>query len=153
MDEIELETDKATMPEYHKGKGVKDVSARQARCTIKTYSGNALWFAESFGLIPKVLELEMKKSGHKKIICCNNDKENQCTADKSKDDKQNLLQILFLLDMFGVGDAFYCELSMAHPELPQFYHFKEARRDLDKSIPIRRIHSHLKVHIVLFWIH
>ena len=124
MDEIEIETDKATMPEYHKGKGVEDVSACQARRTMnkfKTYSGNVLWFAESFGLIPKALELEMKKSGRKKIICLNDDKENQCTADKSKDDKQDLLQILFLLDKFGIGDAFYHELSMAHPELPRSY--------------------------------
>ena len=45
MDEIEIETDKATMPEYHKGKGVEDVSARQARRTMnkfKTYSGYGL---------------------------------------------------------------------------------------------------------------
>ena len=121
---------------------------------FKTYSGNALWFAKSFGLIPKALELEMKKSGRKKIISLSDDKENQFTGDKRKeDDKQNLLQILFLLDKFGVGDAFYHELSMAHPELPRSYRIKEARRDLDKLIPIRRISQPFEGAYRPFWIH
>ena len=96
------------------------------------------------GLIPKALEVEMNKSGNRKIISLTDDtnKEYQPSGDTNKeDDKHNLLQILFLL---GVGDSFYHEMSMVHPELPRSYRIKEALRDLDKSISLRRISQPFK---------
>ena len=54
-------------------------------------------------------------------------------------DNDKLLQTLYLLDRFGVGDAFYHELTMLQPELPRSYKVKRARADLNNTVDIENI--------------
>ena len=47
-------------------------------------------------------------------------------------EKGKIEQILFLLDKFCVGDAFYHELTMTFESLPRSYLVKQCRDDLNK---------------------
>ena len=49
-------------------------------------------------------------------------------------DKENVLQILYLLDRFGVSDLFYHELAMVNLFLPRSHSVKEARTNLDSKL-------------------
>ena len=53
-----------------------------------------------------------------------------------EDTKTKIEQILFLLDKFCVGDAFYHELSMTIDGLPRSYLVKQCRDDLNKMYHI-----------------
>jgi len=46
--------------------------------------------------------------------------------DEQQEDQQNMLQILYLLDRFGVGDLFYHELAMLNPSFPRLHTVKGA---------------------------
>ena len=51
-------------------------------------------------------------------------------------EKEKIEQILFLLDKFCVGDAFYRELTMAFEGLPRSHLMKQCRDDLNKMCHI-----------------
>ena len=53
-------------------------------------------------------------------------------------DQQNMLQILYLLDRFGVGNLFYHELAMLYPSFPRLHTVKGARTQLDSKLYIFR---------------
>ena len=55
----------------------------------------------------------------------------------SEDDKVRVESILYLIDIFGVGDEFVHELSMTVYGLPKFYLFKQCRTELNKNCIIK----------------
>lgn len=52
---------------------------------------------------------------------------------------QRALEVLYLLDKFGVGDAFYHELAALEPSLPRSYAVKKERVELNKTFEIEAI--------------
>lgn len=52
---------------------------------------------------------------------------------------QDVNQILYLLDRFGISDQFYHELSMLHKELPRSYEVKKARAAITLNVELRRL--------------
>ena len=53
--------------------------------------------------------------------------------------REQVLQVLYLLDRFGVGDSFYHEFAMATPSLPRSHHIKAAQIELNQSVEIHNI--------------
>ena len=49
------------------------------------------------------------------------------------------LEILYLLDRFGISDQFYHELSMVNPSLPRSYVVKQARESISSIVVINRL--------------
>ena len=56
----------------------------------------------------------------------------------SEDDQCNLEKVLFLLDIFCVGNELYHELSMLSEDLPRSYLIKQQRSDLNKTYHMER---------------
>ena len=63
-----------------------------------------------------------------------------CTTDTdTKAERDRVLLILYLLDKFGVGDAFYHELTMIDKSLPRSYSIKQARKEYNSRVELQPI--------------
>ncbi len=56
-------------------------------------------------------------------------------------DDKKVLQILYLLDKFGVGDKFYHELAAIDSALPRSYKVKKARVELNAECDVQKING------------
>ncbi len=127
----------------YKGKNISDVTkkSRTLKCFLSR-AKTALWFAESFGLNITSINVTEKKTGIVHSVSvdgCDQPNTSTSTADTgdaqqpsgfdalSKDEKDKVEEILFLLDKFYVGDEFYHELSMIVESLPKSYLIKQAQ--------------------------
>ena len=97
------------------GRKYEDVGARQKKRKLAHFQSAAdaaLWFAESFGLVPEQLTVHTVESEEAVAIPL-------CGASGSVPDAQPVrrvdefcaMQTLYLLDKFGVSDEFYHELT------------------------------------------
>ena len=83
--------------------------------TVSQEAEKALWFAEAFGLTPKVLTCTSKEG--KKFSVKLSEQENYNSVDS--EDKQRLRELIYILDKFSISDAAYHELSMLNEDLPR----------------------------------
>ena len=108
-------------PLQNKGKIIDEVSPRHARRKLSDFRTNAqkaLWFTNTFGL--EITELHgHTHSGKPVTVPLTSNSSSQPSSHDG--DNYKILQTLYLLDRFGVGDAFYHELSMLEPELARSY--------------------------------
>ncbi len=128
-----------TSPRENKGKQVDDISPRHARRKLsdfKTKAQQALFFAESFGLQLESLRVTTT-TGREVTIPFNQASPTTTPSHTAELDK--VLQVLYLLDRFGVGDTFYHELSMSEHTLPRSYRVKRAREALNATAEIERM--------------
>lgn len=95
---------------------------------------NALWFAESFGLLPKTLKC-ISENGRNVNVNFNF---NSNYTDVDHEDKRKLREVIYLLDKFCVSDAAYHELSVVCDELPRSYLIVQERANLDNLFHIER---------------
>lgn len=115
----------------NKSKKVSEVGKRQ-KCRklhqFQSFVEEALWFAESFGLIPQYLSVstDMNES---MIVPLSE-------QTKYSVDEDTVRQTLYLLERFGVSDQFYHELSMAYPSLARSYKVKQLRRDVGSEVDV-----------------
>ena len=138
----------------YKGKNISDVTkkSRTLKCFLSR-AKTALWFAESFGLNITSINVTEKKTGIVHSVSvdgCDQPNTSTSTAGTgdaqqpsgfdalSKDEKDKVEEILFLLDKFYVGDEFYHELSMIVESLPKSYLIKQRRNQLNKLCVISR---------------
>lgn len=63
-------------------------------------------------------------------------------SDLSQDNQSNLEKVLFLPDIFCVGDEVYHELSVFSEDLPRSYLIKQLKSDLNKKYYIERTLGH-----------
>ena len=76
---------------------------------ITTFSKQALWFAESFGLVPDYVQMHKAQSGSPvKVTLCEKSPSPSSSAPSEKD-----CQILYILDRFALSDEAYYELSVS----------------------------------------
>ena len=71
-----------------------------------------------------------------------NNLQSTCTSTHTtanEDRRDMVLQVLYLLDKFGVGDTFYHEMSMVQPSLPRSYKVKQARLECNSSVELHTI--------------
>ena len=119
------------------GKPYDDVQERQRRRKIQAVKEGvkrAVWFCDSFGL--DLISVAFKsKAGES--VCINYDESAQHVNASSDDGSSDVeVMILYLLDKFGISDAFYHELSMVNPLLPRSYLIKHV---INSSIIIQRL--------------
>ena len=97
----------------------------------------ALWFAESFGLIPQYLSLNTDTD--EEIVLPLSDAAKSITpptATKPEISDDTMRQTLYLLERFGVSDQFYHELSITYPCLARSYKIKQLRKDVGSEVDI-----------------
>ena len=132
----------------NKGKDIAEVKNKYR--TLKTFctrAETAMWFSKSFGLELNSITVKEIKTGKvhfvkpketssssnqqpREYLQENNGSENGFDG-LCEDEKDKLEKILFLLDKFFVGDAFYHELSMVCDGLPKSYLIKQRRQQLN----------------------
>ena len=95
----------------HCGKKVEEMSKRHRRRKLSEFGSaaeSALWFAESFGLIPASVNVRTSEV----ISVPLSDSEQPSTTPECREvDEYVALQTLYILDRFGVSDEFYHELT------------------------------------------
>lgn len=131
----------------HKGGKMQNVGKRQKRRLLTKFTSvtnQALWFAESFGLVPQALTVRVPHQSESETqtitLQLNNQDEALNTPTTSTDSNtDHLHQTLYLLEKFGVSDEFYHELSMAYPTLARSFKVKELRSALHSSVDIIRV--------------
>ena len=91
-------------------------------------------FLSTYGLVAESLKVHTT-SGKTFHIPFSDDaaSENEDTVD---------LRVLYILDRYGVSDAFYHELAMLFSELPRSRAVKKARTDLNHTMQLTRIPGH-----------
>ena len=141
---IEQQNKALQTPLENKGKKINKISARHARRKLndfKTSAGKALWFAKSFGLEPDFIQTHTSSGKKFKISLFESMQPQQSNEPECshESDDMKIKQILFLLDKFSVGDAFYHELTQINHSLPRSYKVKQTRQQLNNSVEINRI--------------
>lgn len=112
----------------YKGKDITEVKNKSR--TLKKIAKRAraaLWISKSFGLDVVSITFKEVNTGVAHTSSMSTDgSENKDDYDAiANDDQEKLDQILFLLDKFCVGDAFYHELTMTTNNLPKSYLIKQ----------------------------
>lgn len=121
------------------GKTIEEVSPRQALRMIHevtTFSKQALWFAESFGLIPDYVQMHKAQSALPIKITIHDESPSPSPSMPSESDYANICQVLYVLDQFAVSDEAYHELSVTS-SLPLLHHLKEAHSNLNASLDLK----------------
>lgn len=95
---------------------------------FKTEAEKALWFAESYGLLPEALKCSTKE-GRSLSIKFSSLKETE---------KEKIRQLVYILDKFAISNAAYYELSMLEKSLPRKYLIVQENEQLDKLFHIER---------------
>ena len=93
---------------------VEEMSKRHRRRKLSEFGSaaeSALWFAESFGLIPESLNVRTSRSGEVISVPLSDSVQPSTTPECRQVDEYVALQTLYLLDRFGVSDEFYHELT------------------------------------------
>ena len=91
---------------------VEEMSKRYWRRKLSEFGSaaeSALWFAESFGLIPESLNVRTSGSGEVISVPLSDSEQPSTTPECRQVDEYVALQTLYLLDRFGVSDEFYHE--------------------------------------------
>ena len=100
------------------GKKMVEVGKKQQKRKLahfKSAAEGALWFAESFGLIPECLDARVSGSEDRVKIPLMEEQVSQAKQPKTRQvDEAVAIQTLYLLDQFGVSDEFYHELTQVH---------------------------------------
>lgn len=118
----------------NKGKDIADVMKKSR--TLRTFlsrANTALWFSKSFGLDIHEIIVKEQKTGEAHILKGNgeNGKTKGGIDSLGDTDKAKIEQVLFLLDKFCIGDAFYHELTMIADGLTKSYLVKQQRDQLN----------------------
>ncbi|KAL5499398.1 hypothetical protein EMCRGX_G011537 [Ephydatia muelleri] len=137
MQDLKDALSEAQDSQNNQGGKIDAVSNRHARRKIQEVSehaNKALEFLSTYGLVAESLKVHTT-SGKTFYIPFSDDaaSENEDTVD---------LRVLYILDRYGVSDAFYHELAMLFSELPRSRAVKKARTDLNHTMQLTRIPGH-----------
>ena len=125
----------------NKGKVFDEVGERQKRRKLRDFGDStkkALWFAESFGLKLKSIEVESQSGSVVTVPLCA-EPQPQEDHPSSPDDSEVTRATLYLLDKFAVSDEFYHELSMSYNDLPRSYKIKGLRGAMSRDVSVVRL--------------
>ena len=103
--------------------------------TFTSFTQQALWFAESCGLVPDYVQVHKGVSGSPvKISLTDHTPPSRLP---SEDDYDKIQQMLYIVDRFAVSDDAYHEFSVAS-NLPPLHRLKQARASLNSSLTLSR---------------
>eukprot|EP00731_Ephydatia_muelleri_P003916 Em0002g92a len=118
---------------------VDEVSARHKKRKLAVLRNNAveaLSFAESYVWSDFRYALTLRTSSGESVSLPLSDD----TAAQAELEETEVCQVLYLLDRFGVSDAFYQELSMQfESRLPRAHKVKAVRTELNETVELIRI--------------
>ena len=120
----------------NRGKMVDEVSTRHRKRKLEVVRDNAvkaLSFAESYGLILDTLTLRTSSEECVQIQL------SEDTVAQAELEGTEVCKVLYLLDRYGVSDAFYQELSMQFERLPRLHKVKATRTELNETVELIRI--------------
>ena len=125
------------------GKPILELKDRQKRRKIrelKTYVEQALWFSQTFGLQLSSVTFKDGSGRSHEIDYENQDGRKTPYNDLSKEEKEKVQQVLFLMDSFCVSEAAYHELTMVDggENLPRSYLVKQCKTNLNSLCHITR---------------
>ena len=106
--------------------------------TFTNFAQQALWFAESFGLVPDYIQVHKAVSGSPAKISLTDD--TPLSPSPSEEDYSKVQQILYIVDRLTVSDDAYHELSIAS-NLPPLHRLKQARAALNSSLTLDRLNG------------
>ena len=105
-----------------------DKDKREEDSNFTTFTKKALWFAESFGLIPETLQLLKAVSGSPVKVPVNEPlppaSYSSNPPSKGTDYEKILQVLLYIVDRFCVSDEAYHELCSISKDLPPLYRVK-----------------------------
>lgn len=124
------------------GKTFLEVGKRQQERKLQTLATTveqALWFSESFGLRLDSVKF-VDESGKDHGLNIASEKGSKSYKDLPDEEQQDIQQVLFIMDKFGIGEAAYHELTCCPggEELPRSYLVKQCKEDLNKLCSIER---------------
>lgn len=101
---------------------------------LATQADQALWFAEAFGLTPKVLKCTSSEGKNVNVKLGAN-------ADYSaleSCDKQKIRELIYILDKFSISDAAYYELTAVNEDIPRKYLIVQERSNINELFHVER---------------
>ena len=105
---------------------------------LKTKAQCGLWFCKSFGLELTAIKLNDEEGLIHTMNYSSFTPTPRGYKNLREEEKDNVEQVLFLLDKFCVGDEVYHELSMTVEGFPKSYLLKQKTCDLNKTYDIER---------------
>ena len=112
-----------------------ELSKRQQQRRLKQLKNKCeivSWFANALDLDITTLKLKPSDSGQEHVLIDSQASTSKGVSQTSRTQNEELLEsILYILDKFSVGDAFYHELSMLNEGLPRSYLIKQCRNQLN----------------------
>jgi len=122
------------------GKPIDEYSDRNQRRKLvefKSKAQSALWFAQSYGLVPKSFHVSTDAGRDLKILFSDTGK--KCTYQTlDPSEKQKIRDLSFVLDNFGVSDNAYHELSIFEQALPRKTQISQCREEIHKMFNFHR---------------
>ena len=107
--------------------------------TLVTRAEQVLWFCKSFRLHVSSIKL-IDEFGEDHCLSTGSKKGSRSYKDLPEKEKQDIQQVLFIMDKFCIGEAAYHELTCCAggQELPRSYLVKQCKEDLNKLCSIER---------------
>ena len=87
---------------------------------FKSKAETALWFVESYGLVPQYLKLE-STDGQTVKVDFNPSSSKSSYKDLPEEERQKIKDLLFILEKFNVSESAYRELTLFCDGLPRTY--------------------------------
>ncbi len=120
----------------NKGKTFLEVGKRQQERQLQTLTTRveqALWFSESFGLCLDSVKL-VDDSGKAHCLSFASERGLKSYKELPDGERQDIQQVLFIMDKFCIGEAAYHELTCCPggEELPRSYLVKQCKEHLNK---------------------
>lgn len=106
---------------------------------LKSGAERALWFAETFGLIPETLTLKSAASGESHVLEFHNNNAHTSFDNLPYEEKTKIEKLLYILDTFYVSDAAYHEIALTcESGLPSKHLIVQCRNSLSTLFTIHR---------------
>ena len=87
---------------------------------FKSKAETALWFVESYGFVPQYLKLE-STDGQTVKFDLNPSSSKSSYQDLSEEERQQIKDLLFILEKFNVSESAKRELTVFYDGLPRTY--------------------------------
>ena len=107
------------------GKEFSEITENNKSRKIKEFkwkAETALWFVESYGLVPQYLQLESTDYDPKTAkVDFNPSSSKSAYHDLPEEERQQIQDLLFILEKFNISESAYRKLTVFCDELPRTY--------------------------------
>ena len=127
------------------GKQFSEITENNKSRKIKEFKSKAetaLWFAESNGLVPQYLKLE-STDGQTVQVDFNPSSSKSSFQDLPEEERQQIKDLLFILEKFNVSESAYWELTGFCDGLPRKYLVSQCREDINSIYHFERISGNI----------